>query len=186
MYIATAKKHQKNKGNIERCQFIGMFVAVSFSGCCFFSFRCFSLPSKSFWHSFDFRLEIRKQTTIYYSAPVVRHCTMLNRIKLYQQLVVCVCLFYIDVFLVDVYVIATIPVNGWRKTWLWFCIYGNEQCSALPIAQPNKINKIELFIKFDIDTFLLEYFAYLCANVKELKFNSIFIFILSLLLLLFL
>lgn len=31
--------------------------------------------------------KIRKQTQIYYSAPVVRHCTMLNRIKLYQQLV---------------------------------------------------------------------------------------------------
>lgn len=51
------------------------------------------LRIQCFWHSFDFRFEIRKQTKICYSAPVVLRFTILNRIKLLHQIVVCV--FYL-------------------------------------------------------------------------------------------
>lgn len=91
-----------NANLLECCLFIVVAVAaaaaVIFCACILFCFAhdliCSFLPScvcssarmflAFIWFSSG---KIRKQTQIYYSAPVVRHCTMLNRIKLYQQLV---------------------------------------------------------------------------------------------------
>lgn len=143
MYIATAKP-STIEGNIERCQFVGMFVVFF---CCFFlQFSLFFSSIEEFFGIhliFAWKFENKQQFIIQHLW--FARCTMLNRIKLYQQLVVC--LFYWRFsrrYLCDWFVDCDYSGDykiGDEKLGFDFRLYGtfingDKQFPVLPIAQP--------------------------------------------------